>query len=100
MIRQQPTTTLLPNTTHFRSPADDNIEEANRNEHERSSLVTCKLGHEDDGCSCGPQKTKDDDAAPKHHIAPQCRTEEHTFELQSQPDLVCCLLLENKNYAL
>src|SRR5205085_4601220 len=31
-------------------------------------------------------------------IAPPCRSEEHTSELQSQSNLVCRLLLEKKNH--
>src|SRR5438270_8714008 len=80
MIRPPPRSTLFPYTTLFRSrghpdpPAD------------RGS-VHPGAGRGDFGCEHSP-------AFPRYR--PQCRSEEHTSELQSQSNLVCRLLLEKK----
>src|SRR2546426_12530372 len=82
MIRRPPRSTLFPYTTLFRSQAD-------------------VLGV---GAAAGA-----DDVAPRveqrgvvacHRLGPElvgdCRSEEHTSELQSPCNLVCRLLLEKK----
>src|SRR5690349_23649359 len=74
MIRRPPRSTLFPYTTLF-----------------RSIRRLCRTG---DRCCArsvhGP--------APRQGIGPhwECRSEEHTSELQSRRDLVCRLLLEKK----
>src|SRR5437588_7049253 len=66
MIRRPPRSTLFPYTTLFRSPA----------------ICRRARGHgRQDSIWSGPG---------------QCRSEEHTSELQSHSDLVCRLLLEKK----
>src|SRR3989442_11993917 len=69
MIRRPPRSTLFPYTTLFRSPAFE----------------------------CSPRRG----AWPTRSEAgsgslQNCRSEEHTSELQSRPHLVCRLLLEKK----
>src|SRR6266576_1321346 len=67
MIRRPPRSTLFPYTTLFRSPASGEWR-----------------------CRHRPGR------APSHSSAGR-RSEEHTSELQSRRDLVCCLLLEKIN---
>src|SRR2546427_7061253 len=56
----------------------------------------------DDGGRRTPRRTGHEDAGPAGRIFhghadwAQCRSEEHTSELQSQSNLVCRLLLEKK----
>src|SRR2546430_9487093 len=71
MIRRPPRSTLFPYTTLFRSPARDAQLAATPKAREGAQLFA-KVGCE------------------------QCRSEEHTSELQSQSNLVCRLLLEKK----
>src|SRR5947207_12210454 len=74
MIRRQPTSTLFPYTTLFRS--DEPVEgRAPRVERRRPGL--------DVGDVLEPARDRP-------------RSEEHTSELQSHSDLVCRLLLEKK----
>src|SRR2546430_12677190 len=82
MIRPPPRSTLFPYTTLFRSP------------HSRPSPQIDQL----------PQMPTSADgrwtiesAAPALGWSEE-RSEEHTSELQSQPNLVCRLLLETKSY--
>src|SRR5438445_7790620 len=71
MIRRPPRSTLFPYTTLFRSVW-------------RQRTIHRASGH-DDG---------DSRAGNRRHV--QCRSEEHTSELQSRQYLVCRLLLEKK----
>src|SRR5260221_7981514 len=66
MIRRPPRSTLFPYTTLFRSAS--RVVGVDRD-------IVLRL---------------------EHHAAEQCRSEEHTSELQSHSDLVCRLLLEKK----
>src|SRR5260221_1109587 len=66
MIRRPPRSTLFPYTTLFRS-------------RRRLGDGVCTL--------CG---------VPSRTSTAECRSEEHTSELQSHSDLVCRLLLEKK----
>src|SRR5271163_5050503 len=68
MIRRPPRSTLFPYTTLFRSPA-----------------CARPGGGPPRGLAQGQMGRR------------QCRSEEHTSELQSRSDLVCRLLLEKKN---
>src|SRR5258708_29306358 len=76
MIRRPPRSTLFPYTTLFRSPAKDR---------EQSAPSACTAYtipiH-------GPSR--------RCTTARDCRSEEHTSELQSPDHLVCRLLLEKK----
>src|SRR2546430_6320257 len=56
------------------------------------------------GCGCSLQRTyrhpdraKARNGGKQHHGRSEWRSEEHTSELQSQSNLVCRLLLEQKN---
>src|SRR2546430_6850549 len=78
MIRRPPRSTLFPYTTLFRSQhrADD-LERSGLPRAEAERRAHIELG--------GIKQTKE-----------ECRSEEHTSELQSQSNLVCRLLLEKK----
>src|SRR2546430_9848847 len=69
MIRRPPRSTLFPYTTLFRS---------------RSATARRR---------CGNRETDRARSVPRRA---ECRSEEHTSELQSQSNLVCRLLLEKK----
>src|SRR2546430_11578449 len=100
MIRRPPRSTLFPYTTLF-----------------RSSWIERLATNQKVGCSSHPGRTIK--PIPYHCIRwpPACllfmppaalspklslpgRSEEHTSELQSQSNLVCRLLLEQKTYSL
>src|SRR5690349_22178184 len=101
MIRRQPTTTLFPYTTLFRSVAKgESIRMADLNPEQRDYVdgkiqerlelpreewpedaITRFLTTEVDGETLEPRNIR-------------ARSEEHTSELQSRRDLVCRLLLE------
>src|SRR5438094_6048832 len=78
MIRRPPRSTLFPYTTLFRSPGP----------RPRTGRPGAQGAAEDrlDRDTHGVR-------GPAHH---ECRSEEHTSELQSPYDLVCRLLLEKK----
>src|SRR5260221_9895415 len=74
MIRRPPRSTLFPYTTLFRS---------------RLRLRS------------GIDRRQSDSVGVQRLFRPnQCRSEEHTSELQSHSDIVCRLLLEKKNIQL
>src|SRR5260221_5394776 len=75
MIRRPPRSTLFPYTTLFRSPS------------ELKSLFECVFFYFFICILLYP-------------VFIQCRSEEHTSELQSHSDLVCRLLLEKKIWSL
>src|SRR5437773_4608375 len=80
MIRRPPRSTLFPYTTLFRSQ-----------ERERDVRISRTRN--------GPEQVRADHLDNVPHSAQlggQCRSEEHTSELQSHHDLVCRLLLEKK----
>src|SRR2546428_1486060 len=76
MIRRPPRSTLFPYTTLFRSPV------AAPARRQRSASRKCSRRACPSAIARGAGFT---------------RSEEHTSELQSRSDLVCRLLLENKN---
>src|SRR2546430_10406296 len=80
MIRRPPRSTLFPYTTLFRS-------QFARLFHARLELSSGLLQYVDAGCGQALVRR------------PGGRSEEHTSELQSQSNLVCRLLLENKTIA-
>src|SRR5262249_61191181 len=101
LSRCPPCSTLFPSTTLFRSQARESragghVEAASGDG--RPALRVSPAGAEPvadgrdhrlavaGGGACGPADRAD-------------RSEEHTSELQSLTNLVCRLLLENKNYA-
>src|SRR3989442_11083408 len=73
MIRRPPRSTLFPYTTLFRSELAPEL-------FNRLGAQVIAINHEPDG----------------RNINLNCRSEEHTSELQSRPHLVCRLLLEKK----
>src|SRR5436190_17671449 len=74
MIRPPPRSTLFPYTTLFRS---------------RTSARPSPAGHSINAVSPVVKRASDTALI-------ECRSEEHTSELQSHSDLVCRLLLEKK----
>src|SRR2546430_13615842 len=87
MIRRPPRSTLFPYTTLFRSAARGPTRcrrrpSAHGAAGNRVSLPTC---------SCRRNRRR-----PELSCRPSVRSEEHTSELQSQSNIVCRLLLENK----
>src|SRR2546430_13121082 len=86
MIRRPPRSTLFPYTTLFRS-FDHLCDLRQRISHGLSCLAG-KLGR---------NSTPELGEGPLIEI-PIKRSEEHTSELQSQPNLECRLLLEKKKY--
>src|SRR2546430_13290662 len=85
MIRRPPRSTLFPYTTLFRSPVV-------------SSCVILEFPDRDaDLALCeAPGRYGDRQCQRREQ---ECRSEEHTSELQSQSNLVCRLLLEKKKNA-
>src|SRR2546430_13421508 len=94
MIRRPPRSTLFPYTTLFRSETDFGCHSAMMRKRARffaeSSLAPASIEANCTSCSATPASMR------SQKIAPSCRSEEHTSELQSQSNLVCRLLLEKK----
>src|SRR2546430_5158818 len=91
MIRRPPRSTLFPYTTLFRSPGQVRVRGVPRRSRrsgagDRSRQDARRRGHRVRGVVAAPAS-----------LVPAARSEEHTSELQSQSNLVCRLLLENKN---
>src|SRR2546421_6900017 len=92
MIRRPPRSTLFPYTTLFRSKAPTKVGTLNdarvpfnqRIEDSIRRVAVPKRRHPRCGCAWRMVERA------------QCRSEEHTSELQSRSDLVCRLLLEKK----
>src|SRR2546427_7010576 len=82
MIRRPPRSTLFPYTTLFRSVRGA-AAAVRRRSGGHPGRATAQLARPLAAC-----------AAVKHGT--NCRSEEHTSELQSQSNLVCRLLLEKK----
>src|SRR2546430_12470894 len=81
MIRRPPRSTLFPYTTLFRSRATRPPRSASR-------------------CSRKGRDAPFTGWSGRDGAEPRSRSEEHTSELQSQPKLVCRLLLEKKKKAI
>src|SRR2546430_12750768 len=95
MIRRPPRSTLFPYTTLFRShDLADPVPGQARLIRNREPFVS--LEHEGFQGRPRPRET------PTHRAdevrVMERRSEEHTFELQSQSNLVCRLLLEKKKH--
>src|SRR5438094_5749794 len=89
MIRRQPTSTLFPYTTLFRS-SRARISPPNSPYCTNGSLIDsnpARVRRSRPRCPTAPQA---------YGPRPTMRSEEHTSELQSPYDLVCRLLLEKK----
>src|SRR2546421_9270584 len=93
MIRRPPRSTLFPYTTLFRSKARERTTasanlglRASVRSAWRRSLISQRHHRIDPRSATGGE--------PRRR---ECRSEEHTSELQSRSDLVCRLLLEKKN---
>src|SRR2546430_12633139 len=85
MIRRPPRSTLFPYTTLFRSQQE-----------ELGALDERQIDALDQLPALQPVPVDADAEGVALQIA-DCRSEEHTSELQSQSNLVCRLLLEKKN---
>src|SRR2546430_17257275 len=83
MIRRPPRSTLFPYTTLFRSV-------------DRLKLLNDRWGHHAGDQALGRVPTAIQKSLRGTDIAARLRSEEHTSELQPQPNLVCRLLLEKK----
>src|SRR5688572_32552625 len=98
MIRRPPRSTLFPYTTLFRSepntpagcPVDTHGVTLDR---DGDGVPDCKDKQLITPTECQPVDADGVGKCPD----PECRSEEHTSELQSQSNLVCRLLLEKKN---
>src|SRR3712207_7078781 len=95
MIRRPPSSTLLPNTTLFRSPACSggrNLPPPLPRRSDQRGEVLARVRPGDGGYILRRPL--------RHHASPSRspfgRSEEHTSELQSRQYLVCRLLLEKK----
>src|SRR5690554_7244295 len=89
MIRRPPRSTLFPYTTLFRSRKYANATLL-RNMAKGATEYVKELGYE-------IPIVLHLDHGDTFEICKECRSEEHTSELQSRPHLVCRLLLEKKN---
>src|SRR5258707_4173810 len=82
MIRRPPRSTLFPYTTLFRSERSDDFLVVADSVHARSLRRAAERRYPNNfGFS---------------HLTLECRSEEHTSQLQSRQYLVCRLLLEKK----
>src|SRR2546430_10062583 len=89
MIRRPPRSTLFPYTTLFRSDAGDRDL--------RGRVVERSPGRAAGSVGgCGVHRQERAAGAPAACEGPARRSEEHTAELQSQPNLVSRLLLAKK----
>src|SRR3712207_7452581 len=92
MIRRPPRSTLFPYTTLFRSSAYDALAAGTLDAPALRAIVASYPL--DDGA---PIYALDTSVWPRCDA--ECRSEEHTSELQSRQYLVCRLLLEKKTIA-
>src|SRR2546430_13517064 len=93
MIRRPPRSTLFPCTTLFRSELGEYALSVNPFDIQETADSIHRALTMDPGERRGPSSTPCGSSRP----SPGCRSEEHTSELQSQSNLVCRLLLEQKN---
>src|SRR5258708_14851438 len=96
MIRRPPRSTLFPYTTLFRSADGEQIIGEPKTARQERALPRRQTAERRTAAIAS-------DIAVVGEVALDCRSEEHTSELQSPDHLVCRLLLEKKkerNYAL
>src|SRR5260221_1227904 len=96
MIRRPPRSTLFPYTTLFRSRHASQVKMACRAATATPARALTPVPGERASAArtCAPAGRTPTAATTTH--APTTRSEEHTSELQSHSDLVCRLLLEQK----
>src|SRR5690349_22527466 len=101
MPRRQPTSTLFPYTTLFRSAL--NLEQAIQMAKGSSAMSVVRVflaALLAFACAQAPMAAHGGETASTHKgsadLTLPFRSEEHTSELQSRRDLVCRLLLEKK----
>src|SRR5690349_23814324 len=87
-MRPPPTSTLFPYTTLFRSAGRKRDVRRERDAKHLRGVNTCAADERDRATAASD--------ARNHDVGWNCRSEEHTSELQSRRDLVCRLLLEKK----
>src|SRR2546430_9876095 len=92
MIRRPPRSTLFPYTTLFRS---GHLCAGNR-----ESGSACLRRHPGSTRRAPNRSESLEFGIPAGRVSRNCRSEEHTSELQSQSNLVCRLLLEKKKNRL
>src|SRR5687767_15775949 len=90
VMRRPPRSTLFPYTTLFRSRMDDQVEGIGS---VRGQQAPQRRRVRQEDRALIPVCSRDAKRALSH----ECRSEEHTSELQSLAYLVCRLLLEKKN---
>src|SRR3712207_8104932 len=90
MTRRPPRSRLFPSTTLFRSAGVRAVVAVG------TGLGEAMLVPDPAGFLALPTEGGHTDFAPRGGT--QCRSEEHTSELQSRQYIVCRLLLENKSY--
>src|SRR2546430_11772056 len=92
MIRRPPRSTLFPYTTLFRSHVGQRLPDR------RLEPGVCGGGGPDRDAGHARGRPLPLLPLPLEGLVMAIRSEEHTSELQSQPNLVCRLLLEKKQY--
>src|SRR3989442_4696242 len=96
MIRRPPRSTLFPYTTLFRSQAVLPCACKQEQHHSKNWVVRALTGR--------PWTKRSDicflQGRPVSALTTQFRSEEHTSELQSRPQIVCRLLLGKKEMAI
>src|SRR2546430_9928517 len=97
MIRRPPRSTLFPYTTLFRSHTIRRIGRLSRGPRKccNRKALRCRTRRDKRKACC----TELSSGRPTCWLL-TTRSEEHTSELQSQSNLVCRLLLANKNHEL
>src|SRR5256885_10267492 len=101
MIRRPPRSTLFPYTTLFRSQDEEGHGHQRKAVYAREHLLEhdelrIAAPHED-GQRSGDRQREGHRKAQREQDDDGDRSEEHTSELQSPCNLVCRLLLEEKN---
>src|SRR3712207_8155915 len=94
MIRRPPRSTLFPYTTLFRSRGEQRRERAS----DRLQRVRGRLECDERALHRRRQEVAVERVGRRVGDRVQCRSEEHTSELQSRQYLVCRLLLEKKKH--
>src|SRR3712207_7680113 len=96
MIRRPPRSTLFPYTTLFRSLTGGGAQDTLSAGDGDDTLNSADGVRDQVSCLSGNDTANNDD---QDLVEGDCRSEEHTSELQSRQYLVCRLLLEKKKNA-